>query len=221
MTTSLRQLLGVTLIAGAIVLSAYEIYELVRVGTCGAPPGAVALRECPDGTGGHVLLLLLGIFVLPFLGAYVARNGGLLIAWWCLLWIAMGSASLVAGHGPAAPLQTDGADAGAITFLGIGVLSLLGAVAVARGTRGTPAERVGALPREFGVAGAPPAHRPVTPGDVQPLATLLGAAAAKAAASPAAGPVEARLRKLQELRAAGLITEEELVARRREILDEV
>lgn len=216
MTTSLRQLLGVTIIAGAIVLSAYEIYELVRVGTCGASPGAVPIRACPDGTGLHVLLLILGIFVLPFLGAYLARNGGLLIAWWCLIWIAMGAASLVAGHGPGAPVGAEsGADGVGITFLAIGVLSLLGVLAIARSVRGTPRERIAAMPREFGVTGVPSA----APADTQRLATAPGSAAT--APTPAEGSVEARLGKLQELRVAGLITEAELAERRRAILEDV
>jgi amino acid transporter len=211
-TTSLRQLVGVTVIAAAIVLSTYEIYELVRIGTCGAPPGAVPIRACPDGAGAHVLLLILGIFVLPFLGAYLARNAGLLIAWWCLLWIAMGSAAIVAGHGPAAPPQPDGADAVAITFLAIGILSTLGALALARGVSQSPMGARAQVAHEMGLAPEPPRAAP-DPVPAEPISD--------AELETALDTVEERLQTLKRLRASGLITEQELVERRRRILDEV
>jgi len=134
----LRLIAGLLIISGSIVLSADALYELVRIGTCGAPAGAIAYRECPAGTGGHILALIAGTFVLPFVGVLLApvNKAALGVLWWCFLWVAMGSAALVAGYGPSAPEETKGDALGVgITFLAIGVISLLGSLALAFAAR--------------------------------------------------------------------------------------
>lgn len=230
----LRLLVGIALVGGSVVLASYAIYELVRTGTCGAPPGAVAVRACPDGTGADALLLVAAIFVIPFVGIGISPVARLLLGLlgWCFGWIGMGSAAFVAGHGPAAP-PTAGDDATAvgITFLAIGGLSLLGLIVagiVARRTspdddgRGDGTPRTGRRAKRRGATPPDPATTPV--GGPQPsmatLAQQLGAVA-QARAATQDDPLAARLRKLDELRAAGLISDAEHDARTLEILDEV
>ena len=121
-----RRIVGTLLVLGATVLASLTIHDLVVVGTCGAPPGAIAARPCPEGTGGDILVLLATIFVVPLLGVAVARSWWLVVPWWCLLWLGMGTAALVADGHPDTP-DDGGALEVAITFLAIGGLSTLGA----------------------------------------------------------------------------------------------
>lgn len=221
MMRALRLVAAVLIIAGAIVLAAYEIYELVRTGTCGAPAGAVAARACPEGTGLRIVLLILAIFVLPFVGLALApdRRVALGGSWWIFLWIAMGGAAIVAGYGPAAPESAEEGSLGVgITFLAIGLLSLLGAAWTgmsARGRATVPTPSASRLPDA-----APPPPDP----ELAELDRLVQQAAAERVApsgDAAVRPIAERLAKLDELRDAGLITDAERAARRREILDEI
>lgn len=185
-----RLVTAVVLVGGSVVLASSALYELVRTGTCGAPPGAVAIRACPDGTGLHVLTLVAAIFVVPFVGLAIAPVARLLIGLlgWCLVWIGMGSAAFVAGHGPAAPPGVaDDAQAVGITFLAIGGLSLAG----------------------LGVA-ALIARRPLVAGSAPP----------SSASSGHRDPLTVRLRELDELRDAGRITDAEHAERTLDLLDE-
>ncbi|MTD45087.1 hypothetical protein GKE82_12490 [Conexibacter sp. W3-3-2] len=220
----LLRLLGAVAIVGlSIVLATAAIYELIRTGTCGAPPGAVAVRPCPEGTGGQVLQLIGSIFVLPAVGIALAPVARQLLAglWWCYLWLAMGAAAMVVAYGPASPPGSSGDALGVgITFLAIGGFSLLlilGLMTIAR--RGSAdAEEVLARARAEGRLG--PTRFPA---DGDAMATLAGQLGAIARAREATDddPVAGRLRKLDELRAAGLITDAEHAARRRAILDEL
>jgi hypothetical protein len=228
-TRLLRLLVAIALIGGSIVAAAASIYALTRTGNCGAPGAAIAVRECPDGTGGQVLLLITSIFVAPFAGFAIAPTGRVFlgVVWWCFVWIAMGAAAFVAGYGPAAPAQAEeGALGVGITFLAIGGLSLLGLVVAALVGRSAVAKH--GPPLDKARTPAPPpraAAGPTTPvGGPRPgmatLAQQLGAVA-EARAATEGDPLAARLRKLEELRRAGLITDGEYDTRRREILGEV
>lgn len=224
MTRLLRLLLAALMIGGSIVLAAAMIYELTRTGTCGAPAGAVAIRECPEGTGGQVLLLILAIFVIPFAGMGIAPTGRVFLGgvWWCFVWIAMGSAAFVAGYGPAAPPGAeDGALGVGITFVAIGGLSLVGVVVAGFLARNQPStQEIRARLEASSRPKQPAKPRPAPPSPMETLAGQLETIA-QARRSSEDDPIAARLRKLDELHTAGLITGAEHAARRREILDEV
>lgn len=230
----LRLVVGVLLIAVSIILSAAALYGLTRTGSCGATGAAVAIRECPEGTGTQVLVLIASIFVMPFAGMAIAPTGRVFLGgvWWCLVWIAMGGAALVAGYGPAAPPGAeDGALGVGITFLAIGGLSLIGAVVTGvLATRGMsraelrarssgPPKKTKPKPKPS-PSPAPAATDQFADRQMSTLAQQLGSVA-KARSATQDDPLAARLRKLDELRTAGLITDAEHAARREEILDEV
>lgn len=128
-----RLAVALLLIGGSVVMAADALYELVRTGNCGTLGGATVSAPCPEGTGGHIVSLVLSVTLIPFVGMAIApfrSKLGLAGLWWCFLWIAMGAAALVAGHGPAAPPDVgDGATIIGITFLVIGDLSLFGGLA--------------------------------------------------------------------------------------------
>lgn len=212
----IRSLLGVVIGAGCVVLASFEIYHLVRTGSCASGGPYVSARPCPSGTGGRILLLIASIFVLPAVavvlfagrapgaGRTAANASGLSALLWTFGWIGMGSAAWVAGHGPAAPADgAEGSTAVAITFWGIGGVSLLLALLMARGARAVD-RRLGrvtaaAVPRP--APSPPPAPRMPTP-DPQ-------------------DDVAARLRHLDDLQRQGLVTPEEYSAKRREILGDI
>lgn len=212
-----RGLLGVLLGAGSVVLASLEIYHLVRTGSCASGGPYVSARPCPSGTGLRILALIGSIFVLApvavvvfasrakGIGSTTANASGISALLWTFGWIGMGSAAWVAGHGPAAPSDGgEGSTAVAITFWGIGGFSLLGGLLLARGARATQAR----VPGRSG-----PAHPPKP------------AQAPKPRPAPApkddGDDLAARLRRLDGLKAQGLVTQEEYDAKRRAILGEI
>jgi hypothetical protein len=239
-----RTLVGVLLIAGSVALASVVIYDLVRIGSCGSDGTYIAVRPCPDGTGLKILGLIVSIFVAPFagMGLLATRHAGdaqrgpaavsVGVLWFFLLFTCMGAASLVAGRGPAAPESPGLRSAGTwigVTFLVMGAPVLL--FMVWRTLR-APAPRTvpPALPgRPLSTTPAPrtgPTASPKTAG-MATLATQLETIARMRGVTPAPAPahgaddaehVAARLRELDELRASGLVTDEEHAAKRRQIL---
>lgn len=224
-----RGLLAVLIAAGAVVLASYEIYHLVRTGSCASGGPYVSARPCPAGTGGRILLLIAAIFVMaPAAVAVfatrargvkgVAGAGALTGLLWTFGWIAMGSAAWVAGHGPAAPADGgEGSTAVAITFWALGGFSLLGGLLLVRGARA--GER--AVTQRAARAPAPAPAPPPRPVQVQQLATALGAVAHQRTDAAEVDDVARRLKQLDELQAMGAITADEHAAKRREILGEI
>ena len=131
---------------------------------------------------------------------------------WSLLFICLAVSTFVAAYGPAnndAPGAKTAAIVLMVVFLPMGLIPLLGAVGFGVGRRrfqGADAPRRYPTP-------APPQYPIPTP----PVAPPAGAAPG----GGQAGDVAARLRKLDELRESGLLTEEEFAAKKAELLREL
>ncbi|HEX6389581.1 MAG TPA: SHOCT domain-containing protein [Solirubrobacteraceae bacterium] len=211
----LRGLLGVVLAAASVVIASITIYHLVRTGSCASGGPYLSARPCPEGTGWRIVMLIGSIFVLAPISVVVFGSrakssagglGGLIGLLWTMGWIAMGSASWVAGHGPGAPVDGgEGSTAVAITFWGIGGVSLLFVVlALAAGVR-TARSR----PRPSAARRSPPP--PPRPAPV----------VRPAPPKDEVDDVARRLKQLDELKALGAVTDAEYTAKRREILGEI
>lgn len=102
MRGAVRTLIGMAMIAAGVLLAAWALYELIRIGTCASGGPYVSARECPPGTGTKIFGLLGGIF-LTLIGAVVVPGAAIAGVAWGLGFTMLGGAFLVAGFGPAAP----------------------------------------------------------------------------------------------------------------------
>ena len=205
-------LLGMLVSLAALLLMTWALYHLVRTGTCASGGPYVSARPCPEGTGAKILGLMGAIFALLIGGGIYAARGnrgygatlGMGIVLWSLLFISLAAATFVAAFGPANnddPGARTAAIVLAIVFLPMGILPLIGAVGFGFGRKrlkGQASETVSQYPKP-----APPQF------NFSPPPTAPGAPA---------GDVAARLRKLDELRDSGLLTDEEFEAKKAEIL---
>ena len=208
-------LLGMLVSLAALLLMTWALYHLVRTGTCASGGPYVSARPCPEGTGAKILGLTGAIFALLIGGGIYAARGsrghgatlGMGIVLWSLLFISLAAATFVAAFGPANnddPGARTAAIVLAIVFLPMAILPLIGAVGFGFGRKrlkGQAPETVRAYPEP-----APPQF-PFAPPP-------------KAPGAPA-GDVAARLRKLDELRDSGLLTDDEFEAKKAEILREL
>jgi hypothetical protein len=208
-------LLGMLVSLAALLLMTWALYHLVRTGTCASGGPYVSARPCPEGTGAKILGLTGAIFALLIGGGIYAARGnrghgatlGMGIVLWSLLFISLAAATFVAAFGPANnddPGARTAAIVLAIVFLPMAILPLIGAVGFGFGRKrlkGQAPETVRTYPEP-----APPQF-PIAPPP-------------KASGAPA-GDVAARLRKLDELRDSGLLTDDEFEAKKAEILREL
>ena len=205
-------LLGMLVSLAALLLMTWALYHLVRTGTCASGGPYVSARPCPEGTGAKILGLTGAIFALLIGGGIYAARGsrghgatlGMGIVLWSLLFISLAAATFVAAFGPANnddPGARTAAIVLAIVFLPMGILPLIGAVGFKFGRSrltGKVSATVSRYPKpappqfDFPRPAAPPGGR--------------------------AGDVAARLRKLDELRDSGLLTDAEFQAKKAEIL---
>ncbi len=202
-------LLGMLVSLAALLLMTWALYHLVRTGTCASGGPYVSARPCPEGTGAKILGLTGAIFALLIGGGIYAARGsrghgatlGMGIVLWSLLFISLAAATFVAAFGPANnddPGARTAAIVLAIVFLPMAILPLIGAVGFGFGRKrlkGQAPETVRTYPEPA------PAQFPIP----------------KAPGAPA-GDVAARLRKLDELRDSGLLTDDEFEAKKAEIL---
>ena len=205
-------LLGMLVSLAALLLMTWALYHLVRTGTCASGGPYVSARPCPEGTGAKILGLTGAIFALLIGGGIYAARGsrghgatlGMGIVLWSLLFISLAAATFVAAFGPANnddPGARTAAIVLAIVFLPMGILPLIGAVGFGFGRKrlkSQASETVRTYPEPA------PSQFPFP----------------KAPGAPA-GDVAARLRKLDELRDSGLLTDDEFEAKKAEILGEL
>ncbi|MGK2937558.1 MAG: SHOCT domain-containing protein [Solirubrobacteraceae bacterium] len=206
MAGRMRTLIGMAMIAAGVLLAAWALYELVRIGSCASGGPYVSARECPPGTGLKIFAIMGGI-VLTLTGAVVVPGVAIAGVAWGLGFTMLGAAFFVAAFGPAAPPEADsslqwvGALVGGM-FLLMGLPGLFAIFGAGRGggKRGR-APGGGSVPAPAPVASA-------VPGVV-------------AVSAPAAGrdddPIE-ELERLAKLRAAGALTEEEFQAAKARVL---
>ena len=208
-------LLGMLVSLASLLLMTWARYHLVRTGTCASGGPYVSARPCPEGTGAKILGLTGAIFALLIGGGIYAARGnrghgatlGMGIVLWSLLFISLAAATFVAAFGPANnddPGARTAAIVLAIVFLPMGILPLIGVAGFGFGRkrlRSRASETVSQYPKP-----APPQF------NFSPPPTAPGAPA---------GDVAARLRKLDELRDSGLLTDDEFQAKKAEILREL
>jgi hypothetical protein len=101
-----RTVIGMAMVAAGVLLAAWAIYELMRIGTCASGGPYVSARECPPGTGLKILAIF-GAVVLTLAGTVITPGGAIAGVAWGLGFTLMGAAFFVAAFGPAAPPQAD------------------------------------------------------------------------------------------------------------------
>lgn len=210
----LRSLLGMAICFACILGMTWALYHLVRTGTCASGGPYVSARPCPEGTGTKILVLM-GCITggLIGLGVYATRGGrgrgtvSLGIVMWALLFVSLAVATIVAAYGPASnddPGARTAAVVLGIVFIPMGLFPLLAIAGL------------GPLSRRFGGEDDDERYR------VPRAKTTITSGSPPGASPPAAaGDVAARLKQLDDLRAAGLVDDDEYESRRAGILDGV
>jgi hypothetical protein len=231
-----KAILGLALFLAGLAAFEYGLYELMNIGTCASGGPYVSARPCPEGTFEKALLLP-GGFIVGGIGIVVfalrgRRPGASDDAWraspwlvgWAPLFIGTGVVALVAGLG------ADGSGAGAAKWTGIflaamfipmGLVPVLWALTGGRSVRragGYGAITSQVLRRAEQSSASPP--RPVWPTPPPAAPSPPTRPAAAAAADAGGDPVE-RLRKLGELRDAGVLSPSEFEAAKSRILAEL
>ncbi len=225
-----RSLLGMAICLASLLFMTWAIYHLVRTGTCASGGPYVSARPCPAGTGAKIVGLIGSIFGLLIGGGIYATRGGkgegtlgMGVVLWALLFVSLAVATFVAAYGPANnhdPGARTAAIVLMIVFLPMGLIPLIGAVGFggARRRASSPSP-AGHYPKP-----APPQYPftipPARPAGSSPVVSTITSAGPGADAG-SAGDIAGRLRKLDELRDTGLLTEEEFEAKKAELLREL
>jgi hypothetical protein len=201
-----KAVLGLVLFLAGLGAFEYGLYEVMQIGTCASGGPYVSARPCPAGTFGKVLLLpggffvgTIGIIVFALRGsrpgaAANARSIGATTLAWSALFVVTGIVALLASIGP-------GADAAhSSKWVGIFLCALfvpMGLAPIVWGLLNPPVV--------IDNLGPPVRSRP---------------AARPAPARPSGDPVD-RLRKLGDLRDAGVLSAAEFDAAKSQILAEL
>lgn len=101
-----RTVIGMLMIAAGVLLAAWALYELIRIGSCASGGPYVSARECPPGTGLKIVAIMGGIF-LTLGGAVVVPGAAIAGVAWGLGFTMLGAAFFVGAFGPAAPTDAD------------------------------------------------------------------------------------------------------------------
>jgi hypothetical protein len=209
---------GLALATASIVGFCWALYEVIHIGTCASGGPYVSARPCPPGTGGKIGLLIGSIWALVIAaGIYTARGGGgdrrvgAALPFWVVGFLSLSGTVLLAGLGAAAP---DGAE-GISIFLGalFGVMGLAGVPVLVASLRFKREAK--SLVGGSGMSELLGALKKVqSRGGIQDLGGVR-------VAMKDPDEVAARLRKLDELREQGLLTDAEHDEQRRRILGEL
>ena len=207
-----RTVFGLGLLLAGTTYLAYDVYQLLQIGTCASGGPYQVARECPDGTAALGFTIPIAVIAaMVGTGFYAARGlppgsegGGYrinaLILLWCALFLGIAFASLWGVWGPDANPGPGGKEGGLI----VGFLFVLmggAALPFLASREESKLERKAAMERILGKAGArlastPPASTPQTGG----------------------GDVVSKLERAQRLRDEGALTEAEFQKLKREIL---
>ena len=69
-------LLGLIILLGCLFAFGWGLWNLLQTGTCSSGGPYVSARECPDGTGWHIVAVTLAPFVAPLgIVAWALRGG--------------------------------------------------------------------------------------------------------------------------------------------------
>lgn len=125
-----RGLIGLLMVGGGLLLTAWAGYHLMRTGTCASGGAYQIARPCPAGTGGHILGLMGGI-LLALAGCFVAARAPLGVIWFGMLFTLLGGAALLVALGPA---KTPGSHTGGVV-MGVIFVGLMGLPVVLLGLK--------------------------------------------------------------------------------------
>lgn len=212
----LRTVFGLALLLGGAVVIAYDVYQLLQIGTCATGGPYVSARLCPTGTERLGLTIPLALIVMAIgTGLYATRGtapgsegGGrrvnAVILAWCALFLGIAFASFWGVWGPDANPGPGGKEGGLIVgFLFV----LMGGAALpflVRRVR-TPAERQVAIEGLVGRLTPKPLRSPVVTGS-------------PAGGAPASGDAVSKLERLNRLRNEGAITADEYERLKRDVI---
>jgi hypothetical protein len=213
----LRTVVGLTLLLGGATYLAYDIYQLLQIGTCASGGPYQVARECPDGTAAlgfsipvAVIVMIVGTGFYGTRGLPPGSEGGgyrvnAIILLWCSIFLGIAFASLWGVWGPDANPGPGGKEGGLI----VGSLFVLmggAALPFLASREESKMEREAAMQRILGKAGTR-------------LASMEPAAASRARPpSAGTGDVVSKLERAQRLRDEGALTEAEFQKLKREIL---
>jgi len=225
---AVRALAGMAIGLVAVVAPAWGLYHILRTPSCGSDGISVYGPPCPDELALWILGIVISLTILAPLSIGIAGRQGtgrpvLLVPIVGLIPLGMIAGAIVSGLGPASDPDTRWVAIIGAAIAGLVVFRVLLGFARSAGRR--RAQRAMTVPAQE-LAGmsavAAAATRASTPPAVS-ISTLHDQLVQIAEASKQAQDDElaARLRRLDELRAAGSITAAEHAERRREILDEV
>jgi hypothetical protein len=213
----LRTVIGLALLLGGAVVIAYDVYQLLQIGTCATGGPYVSARQCPPGTERLGLTIPIALIVMAIgTGLYATRRkapggegGGRRVnAWilaWCAIFLGIAFASFWGVWGPDANPGPGGKEGGLIVgflFVLMGGAALPFLVSRDR----TPAERQVAIE---GVIGR------LTP---KPLRSRIVTRAPSGDPPPDGGDAVSKLERLNRLRDEGAITAEEYERLKRDVI---
>ena len=222
----LRTVIGLTLLLGGATYLAYDIYQLLQIGTCASGGPYQVARECPDGTARLGFLIPVAIIVMLIgLGVYGGRGlppgsegrgyrVNAVILLWCALFLGISFASFWGVWGPDANPGPGGKEGGLI----VAFLFLLmggGALPFLASRQETQLEKQAAMQRLIGKATPDRWTGPRAGGEQpRPQRPPTGFSA------PATGGGDAvsQLERASRLRSDGAITEAEFEKLKAQIL---
>jgi hypothetical protein len=209
----LRTVVGLTLLLGGATYLAYDIYQLLQIGTCASGGPYQVARECPDGTAALGLSIPVAVIVMIVGTAFYGTRGlppgsegggyrvNAIVLLWCSIFLGIAFASLWGVWGPEANPGPGGKEGGLI----VGFLFVLmggAALPFLASREQSKMEREAAMQRILGSAGARLASMPSRP----------------AGSGSGGGDVVSKLERAQRLRDEGALTDAEFEKLKRDIL---
>jgi hypothetical protein len=213
----------------AVVAPSWGLYHLLRTPSCGSDGYSTFGPPCPDELALWILGIVLSMTILaPLAIGLAGRQGGdspvLLVPIIGLIPLGMVTGAIVSGLGPSSDPDTRWvAIIGAAIVALIVARVLLGFARRSRRRRDRPAvtpappEQLAGMSAVAAAAKKASAPPPVSIAGLHSQLSQIAEASKRAEADELAS----RLKRLDELRAAGSITAAEHAERRREILDEI
>ncbi len=223
MSYVVKTVIGAALFIAAVVLFNVELVKLLDTGTCASGGPYVSARQCPEGTGTSILLLMASLFagligagIFAWRGARAGdpnqgkgsgRNAGMLT--WSIFFTATGAVAL--HYALTADDPGPGAQLGALivggTFLLMGLPALLWMIYAWIDDRRNPAPD----PRFAASPGASVTAAPVR--------TYVPPSPAPAPVPQPQTDTVSQLERLQRLRESGALTDAEFETQKRRLLD--
>ena len=210
-----KAVLGLALFLAGLAAFEYSLHELMEIGTCASGGPYVPARPCPEGTAAKALLMPAG-FIVGTIGLIVfalrgrrpgaspdGRRLSAALLGWSAIFVVTGIVALMTSYGPGSDPNQEARWVGiflAALFIPMGLGALIPAW-LGRNARRAAAPLLAAHQAAVATPPAAPARPSPRP-------------------APAGDPVE-RLRKLADLRDAGVLSAAEFDAAKARILAEL